>query len=49
MQHTLIAVFDNRSSAQSAMTELLGSGFDRASVRLNEETSPVDTTSMTPG
>jgi uncharacterized protein (TIGR02271 family) len=49
MQHTLIAVFDNRSSAQSAMTELLGSGFDRASVRLNEENSPVNTTSMTPG
>jgi uncharacterized protein (TIGR02271 family) len=39
MQHTLIAVFDDRADAQSAMTELLSAGFDRASVRLNEEGS----------
>jgi uncharacterized protein (TIGR02271 family) len=39
MQHTLIAVFDNRADAQSAMTELLSVGFDRASVRMNEEES----------
>lgn len=37
MQHTLIAVFDNRADAQSAMTELLGAGFDRARVRLSED------------
>lgn len=37
MQHTLIAVFDNRSDAQNAMKELLGAGFDRANVRLNED------------
>jgi uncharacterized protein (TIGR02271 family) len=37
MQHTLIAVFDNRSDAQNAMTELLGAGFDRTQLRLNED------------
>ena len=39
MQHTLIAVFDNRADAQSALTELLSAGFDRTSVRLNDEGS----------
>jgi len=32
MQHTLVAVFDNRSDAQSAMDELLASGFTRDNV-----------------
>ena len=36
MQHTLLAVFDNRADAQSAMDELLGSGFSRQDVRLSE-------------
>ena len=29
MQHTLVAVFDNRTDAQNAMNELLSSGFTR--------------------
>lgn len=45
MQHTLIAVFDNRSDAQKAMTELLGAGFTRTQVRLDEgNTIPLDST-----
>lgn len=39
MQHTLIAVFDNRTDAQSAMDELLLSGFSREDVRMSEDTS----------
>jgi uncharacterized protein (TIGR02271 family) len=37
MQHTLIAVFDNRGDAQKAMDELLSSGFSRQEVRLSED------------
>ncbi|MGZ8288028.1 MAG: hypothetical protein ACXW2U_00290 [Telluria sp.] len=36
MQHTLVAVFDNRSDAQKAMDDLLASGFNRTDVRLSE-------------
>ncbi|MBZ2209697.1 YsnF/AvaK domain-containing protein [Massilia soli] len=36
MQHTLIAVFDNRSDAQKAMDDLLASGFARSDLRLSE-------------
>jgi uncharacterized protein (TIGR02271 family) len=39
MQHTLVAVFDNRTDAQSAMDELLASGFSRQEVRLSEGTT----------
>lgn len=35
MQHTLVAVFDNRSDAQSAMDELLGAGFTRTNVNVS--------------
>ena len=35
MQHTLVAVFDNRSDAQSAMDELLASGFTRDNVNVS--------------
>ncbi len=35
MQHTLVAVFDNRTDAQSALDELLASGFSRKDVRLS--------------
>jgi uncharacterized protein (TIGR02271 family) len=35
MQHTLVAVFDNRSDAQSAMDELLAAGFTRDNVNLS--------------
>jgi hypothetical protein len=36
MQHTLIAVFDNRSDADRAMDDLLVSGFSREDVRLSD-------------
>jgi uncharacterized protein (TIGR02271 family) len=36
MQHTLVAVFDNRSDAQKAMDDLLAGGFTRPDVRLSE-------------
>lgn len=35
MQHTLVAVFDNRTDAQNALNELLSSGFTRTDVRLS--------------
>jgi len=43
MQHTLVAVFDNRTDAQNAMNELLSSNFSRQDVRL----SNADPTGMT--
>ncbi|UVW27141.1 hypothetical protein [Massilia sp. H6] len=43
MQHTLVAVFDNRNDAQNAMNELLASSFTRNEVRL----SNADPTGMT--
>jgi uncharacterized protein (TIGR02271 family) len=36
MQHTLVAVFDNRGDAQSAMDELIAGGFPRQEVRLSD-------------
>ena len=36
MQHTLVAVFDNRSDAQQAQDDLVASGFAREYVRLSE-------------
>ena len=39
MQHTLIAVFDNRSDAQAAMDELMLQSFSRQDVRLSEDTA----------
>ena len=59
MQHTLVAVFDNRNDAQSAMDELLASGFTRDNVYVSSAdltgqagtsayaTSTVDTTTTT--
>jgi hypothetical protein len=35
MRHTLVAVFDNRSDAQSALDELLASGYSRADASLS--------------
>jgi len=35
MQHTLLAVFDNRGDAQNAMNELLASGFNSTDVNLS--------------
>jgi len=35
MQHTLVAVFDNRNDAQGAMDELLASGFTRDNVSVS--------------
>lgn len=42
MQHTLVAVFDNRTDAQNALNELLSSGFTRTDVRLSS--TDADTT-----
>ena len=36
MQHTLIAVFDNRSDAQQALEDLVASGYSRNMARLSE-------------
>ena len=36
MQHTLVAVFDNRSDAQKALEDLVASGFSGQSARLSE-------------
>ncbi|WP_426173932.1 DUF2382 domain-containing protein [Massilia sp. TWR1-2-2] len=49
MQHTLVAVFDNRTDAQSAMDELLASGFSRQEVRLSEGTTGTTATLGTTG
>ena len=43
MQHTLVAVFDNRTDAQNALNELLSSNFTRQDVQL----SNADPTGMT--
>src|SRR5437764_3366736 len=45
MQHTLVAVFDNRSDAQNAMDELLASGFDRSDVNVSSADPTGSTTS----
>ena len=36
MQHTLVAVFDNRADAQRALEELVSAGFSRDQARLSE-------------
>jgi uncharacterized protein (TIGR02271 family) len=45
MQHTLVAVFDNRTDAQNALNELLSSGFSRNDVRLSGDESGSGTVS----
>ncbi len=47
MQHTLVAVFDNRTDAQNAMNELLSSGFTRTDVRLSNADPTGETDSLT--
>jgi uncharacterized protein (TIGR02271 family) len=47
MQHTLVAVFDNHNDAQSAMDELLASGFSRQDVRLSGGGTSVGTSAAT--
>lgn len=47
MQHTLVAVFDNRTDAQNAMNELLSSGFTRTDVRLSNADPTGQTDSIT--
>lgn len=47
MQHTLVAVFDNRSDAQNARNELLSSGFRRADVQLSNADPTGETDSVT--
>jgi uncharacterized protein (TIGR02271 family) len=51
MQHTLVAVFDNRSDAQNAMDELLASGFtsDNVYVASADLTGTTTTTGTTLG
>jgi uncharacterized protein (TIGR02271 family) len=46
MQHTLVAVFDNRSDAQSAMDELLASGFSRTDVNVSSADASGQTGSL---
>jgi uncharacterized protein (TIGR02271 family) len=47
MQHTLVAVFDNRSDAQNAMDELLASGFSRSDVNVSSADPTGQTSSLT--
>jgi uncharacterized protein (TIGR02271 family) len=47
MQHTLVAVFDNRSDAQNAMDELLASGFTRTDVNVSSADPTGQTDSLT--
>jgi len=47
MQHTLVAVFDNRSDAQNAMDELLASGFTRTDVNVSSADPTGQTDSIT--
>ena len=47
MQHTLVAVFDNRSDAQNAMDELLASGFTTADVNVSSADPTGQTSSLT--
>jgi hypothetical protein len=47
MQHTLIAVFDNRNDAEEAMDELLASGFSRQEVQLSRSDPTGATDSVT--
>jgi len=49
MQHTLVAVFDNRADAQSAMDELLASGFSNQEVRMSEAAADAMGTTGTTG
>lgn len=47
MQHTLVAVFDNRSDAQNAVDELLASGYARTDVNLSSADPTGQTDSVT--
>lgn len=47
MQHTLIAVFDNRTDAQNALNELWSSGFSRDAARLSNADPTGHTDSVT--
>ena len=44
MQHTLVAVFDNRTDAQKALEDLVASGFSRQMARLSEGDAVGDAT-----
>jgi len=46
MQHTLVAVFDNHADAQSAMDELLASGFSRSDVNVSSADATGQTSSL---
>ena len=46
MQHTLVAVFDNRSDAQNARDELLASGFTSTDVNVSSADPTGQTSSL---
>jgi len=47
MQHTLVAVFDNRTDAQNALNELLSSGFSSNDARLSDGDAGTSSVSST--
>ncbi len=47
MQHTLVAVFDNRADARKALEELVSAGYSRGQARLSEG-DPAGETSLAP-
>jgi uncharacterized protein (TIGR02271 family) len=47
MQHTLVAVFDNRTDAQDALNELLSSGFSRSDVSVASASATADADNLT--
>jgi uncharacterized protein (TIGR02271 family) len=49
MKHTIAAVFENRSSAQAALDDLLASGFSRQDARLSEDSSTAATSATGTG
>ncbi|MEN3363556.1 MAG: hypothetical protein V7606_830 [Burkholderiales bacterium] len=49
MENTVVGVYDNKSQAQSAMNELLASGFSRNDVQMNPEHVPAQAGSTTAG
>lgn len=49
MQHTLVAVFDNRGDAQQALDALVSGGFSRQEVRLSEGDPAGDTLASSSG
>jgi uncharacterized protein (TIGR02271 family) len=49
MENTVVGVYDNKSQAQSAMNDLLASGFSRNDVQMNPEHMPTTASADTTG